>query len=440
MTIRIGIRREDKNQWERRVPLSPSQVEELLGSNDLEVCVQPSEIRIFPNDSYSDAGAALTEDLSSCKVVFSIKEIPADLFQRSGTYVFFSHTIKGQDYNMPMLARLMELGCNLIDYERIVDEMNRRLIVFGKEAGWAGMIDSLWALGRRLDWKGVENPYSAIKQAIKYKDLEEAKEEIRKVGRTIREQGLPSHLCPVVVGFAGYGNVSQGAQEVLDCLPVESVTPQDLLSLDMDHEKWARAVVKVVFKEEHIVRPISEDVTFELQDYYDHPEKYGPAFERLAPHLTVLVNCIYWNKMYPRLITKGYLKKSFQSDTQLKLEVIGDISCDIGGAIECTVKCSDTGDPLFVYDPLTGEAQDGVQGRGVVVLAVDNLPAELPAESSTNFGAVLLDLIPCIVHADYAKDFDDLDLPPEVKRALIVHNGELTPDYRYLHKFLNRHD
>jgi alpha-aminoadipic semialdehyde synthase len=208
----------------------------------------------------------------------------------------------------------------------------------------------------------------------------------------------------------------------------------------MDHEKWARAVVKVVFKEEHIVRPISEDVTFELQDYYDHPEKYGPAFERFAPHLTVLVNCIYWNKMYPRLITKGYLKKSFQSDTQLKLEVIGDISCDIGGAIECTVKCSDTGDPLFVYDPLTGEAQDGVQGRGVVVLAVDNLPAELPAESSTNFGAVLLDLIPCIVHADYAKDFDDLDLPPEVKRALIVHNGELTPDYRYLHKFLNRHD
>ena len=433
MGATIGIRREDKSHWERRVPVTPAQVRELREKHGIEVWIQPSTIRVFTDDEYRQAGANVAEDLSPCPVVFAVKEIPVSFLTQNRTYVYFSHVVKGQSHNMPMLRRLLDLGCHLIDYEKMLDDKSRRVVFFGRYAGLAGMIDSLWALGRRLEWEGVANPFRSIEQAIRYADLESAKEAVRRTGRTIKSEGLPKSLVPLVVGFAGYGAVSVGAQEILDLLPVEGIPAGDLQALG----KVAKAdrVYKVVFEEKHMVEPKDPKRPFELQDYYSHPENYRTTFFRHLPYITLLVNGIYWDSRYPRLVTKAQLWDLYAAG-EPKIKVIGDISCDIDGSVEFTVKATTPGSPVFVYDPATDKATDGLEGHGIVVLAVDNLPCELPRESSTAFGKSLMPFIPLIASADYRVEYDKLDLPRTIKDAMIVHHGELTPPYRYLEEYL----
>ncbi|HID25467.1 MAG TPA: hypothetical protein EYP23_03275, partial [Thermoplasmata archaeon] len=185
MVFTIGIRREDKNQWERRTPLIPKHVEELKEKHGLQTIVQPSKIRVFTEEEYRDAGAIIQDDLSPCSHVFAVKETPLGFFEPGKTYIFFSHTIKGQKHNMPMLKRLLELGCTLIDYERIVDKQGKRLVFFGRFAGLAGMVDTLWAFGQRLKWEGINTLLEEIKQTIHYNGLDEIKQHLSKVGETI---------------------------------------------------------------------------------------------------------------------------------------------------------------------------------------------------------------------------------------------------------------
>ena len=163
--MKLGIRREDKNEWEARVPLIPSDVEKLIRKG-IEVVLQPSPIRIFTDQEYERIGATISEDLSDCPLILAVKEIPVDFIEEGKTYVFFSHTIKGQDYNMPLLQAMIDKKAQIIDYERIVDDQNRRLIFFGKHAGLAGMVSSLWALGQRLNDEGVENPFGSLKKTF----------------------------------------------------------------------------------------------------------------------------------------------------------------------------------------------------------------------------------------------------------------------------------
>ena len=435
MATKIGIRREDKSVWERRVPIVPEDARELMEEHDVEIVVQPSPIRIFRDEEYVAVGARVQEDLSDCDVVLAIKEIPPHLLPSGKVCVFFAHVIKGQPYNMPMLKQLLDQACVLVDYEKVTDENDRRLIFFGRHAGQAGMLDTFWALGQRLRWEGIPNPFDALKQAHQYPDLETAEQAVLRAGARLRREGLAADLVPLVVGFAGYGRVSTGAQEVFDLLPSEEVAPGDLAGLEQ-READPRIVYKVVFKEEHLVEPVSSQDRFELQDYYGHPQKYRSRFSSYVPYLTVLVNGIYWEAKYPRLLTKDYLRALFTGPERPRLRVIGDISCDVEGAVECTVKCTEPGDPVYVYDPLSGEITDGYSGDGVVVLAVDILPSELPRESSIDFSAVLKEFVPAIAQADFSVPFEELALPPEIRRAVIAYRGELTPDYRYLEEYL----
>ncbi len=359
-----------------------------------------------------------------------------DVLEKGKAYVFFSHVIKGQSFNMPMLQRALDLGCTIIDYERIVDDAGRRLIAFGNYAGLAGMIDSLWALGLRLSWEGIENPFASLKQASQYSDLSAAKAALRSVGDGIRKKGLPPQVTPLVVGIAGYGNVSKGAQEMLDLLPTREGTPADLLSGNLPEDAGS-TVIKTVFHEEDTVLPLVEGKAFDLQEFYDHPERYRAAFERYLPHLTVLVNCIYWEPKYPRLVTAEAIRKLY-SGTQPGLRVIGDISCDVQGGIEVTSKATEPDDPVYVVDPDTGETHTGVEGRGPVMMAVDILPSELPRESSAYFSNILKEFVPDIVAADYDASFEQLDLPAPLKRAVICHQGVLTPDYQYIETYLQQ--
>ena len=433
--MRIGIRREDKNQWERRAPLIPTDVKKLTGEG-VEVMLQPSKIRIYSDDEYRKAGAVISEDLSSCPVIMAVKEIPSSFFKPGKTYVFFSHVIKGQAKNMPLLKRMMDLKCSLIDYELVADDKKRRLIFFGRHAGLAGMIDSLWALGRRLEWEGIPNPFSQVKMAHEYSSLDEAKSEIAAIGSAIEENGLPHVLASFICGFSGYGNASQGAQEIYDLLPVQEITPSQLLSPFPKSMRDNHRLFKVVFKEEDLVESRDTENHFELKDYYDNPQKYRSCFQEYLPHLDMLVNCVYWDLRYPRLVTKEYLRKAYSTPHLPSLRVIGDISIDIEGSIECSLKGADPGNPVYVYDPYEDRIIDGVEGVGPVIMAVDNLPCELSVEASAFFSKVLTSFIPDVMKANFSEPFEKLDLPGEIRRAVILHNGELTPEYKYLNRYL----
>lgn len=434
----MGIRREDKSVWERRSPMTPAAVEVLVQDHGVPVRVQPSPTRVFADDEYRQVGAEVDEDLAPCNAIFAVKEVPPALFLPGQAYVFFSHTIKGQAYNMTMLRRMVEQKCTLIDYERIVDDRGRRLVFFGRHAGLAGMIDTLWTLGQRLAALGIESPFAAIRPAHSYPSLAAAEREVGAVGERIRSEGLPDALAPFVCGFTGYGNVSQGAQQVFDLLPVDELAPAELAHFMAHRRQPTDRLFKVVFHEEHLVEPLEAGTSFSLNDYYQHPERYRGVFERYAPHLSLLVNGVFWTAKYPRLLTNEYLRALFAGSEKARLLAIGDISCDIEGSIECTVKATTQDDPVFVYDPATGVARDGFDGPGVAVMSIDNLPCELPREAAESFSAALLPYAAEIVRADYTKPFEELLLPAPIKRALVLLKGKFTPEYEYMESFLRK--
>jgi len=437
MAGRIAVRRETKSSWEKRTPVTPELARKLVTGAGLEILVQPSARRIFPDNEYVRSGATMSESLADSAVILGVKEIPPELFLPDTAYIFFSHVIKGQPYNMPMLQRMLDLRCTLIDYEKICDDSGRRLIFFGRFAGLAGMIDTLWALGRRLKTEGFSTPLAEIEPAQAYPSLHEAKLAIRGAGEQIASDGLPAALLPMTFGIAGYGNVAGGVREILAELPTRDIAPGDLGSI-LD-EPSRRCIYQTTFREEHLVEPNAAERAFDLQDYYDHPEGYVSSFDQYLSDLTVLMNCTYWDERYPRLVTRKQLQNHYSPSSKPRLRVIGDLGCDVEGAIECTLKCTEPSDPVYVYQPQTDTIVSGVEGNGPVVLAVDILPAELPREASEEFAEALARFLPALAQADYRVGFEDLDLPPELLGAVIVHRGKLTPDYVYLEAHLSAH-
>jgi len=436
MNTRFGIRREDINKWEKRVPLIPSHARELADRHPVEFRIQPSDIRVFADQDYRLSGIPVEEGLSPCPIVLALKEIPIDLIERGKIYLFFSHTAKGQPQNMPMLRKMMDLGCTIIDYEKMVDEKGRRVLYFGNYAGHAGMIDTIWALGKRLEAEGTPNPFTVLEPTHRYQNLVDAKEAVGKLAWKLVKQGPPPGLGPIVFGFFGYGHVSQGAQEVFDILPVETVRPADIPRLFEDGGKDHRNLYKAVFREEDMVRPIQAGQAFDLQDYYQNPQGYRAVTEDLVPYLTAIVNGIYWTPKFPKYVTKPFLKKLYAGEARPRLRVVGDISCDINGSIECTVKATDSENPVYVYDPVEDKAVTGFEGRGPVVLAVYNLPAELPLESSTYFSGKLKEYVPALAASRFDKPFAECGLPDVLRRACILYRGELTPDFAYLGEYV----
>ena len=432
----IGIRREDKNEWERRVPLVPSDVAELLKKHEIKTIIQPSEIRIFSDDEYQQAGSEINEDLQAADIIFAVKEIPIHLLEYGKTYIFFSHTMKGQPYNMDMLKRLIELKCNLIDYELIAGKQNNRLITFSSYAGLAGLIETLHAFGQKMKLNGITTPFAEIKQAYQYGSLEEAKNHIRKIGEIISTNGLPKELAPMTVGFLGYGNVSKGAQEMFDLLPFETIEPNQLEQL-MGKEREDsenHCLYKVIFKEEDIVRPL--DGSFNLQNYFDHPEQFESIFDNYLPHLKVLINCVYWTEKYPRFVTKENLKNNFDQIEKSGVKVIGDITCDINGSVEITKESTMPDKACYTYFAENDSFEDGIQKTGITVMAIDNLPCEFPRDASTEFSQELKTFVDGIVTADFKADFNDIKLPYEIKKATVLYNGSLTEKFEYMQDFI----
>jgi alpha-aminoadipic semialdehyde synthase len=427
----IGIRIENKDQTERRAPLTPAHVKKVVAEYGVEVLLEPSPNRVFTEEEYRQAGAKITSDLNHCNIIFGVKEIPKENLAPGLTYCFFSHTIKAQPFNMPMLKKIMNLGVTLLDYELVKDKKGVRKIFFGNFAGYAGMINSLWALGQRLQWEGINTSLKKIKQAKQYESLNAAETAVKEVGEEIRRNGLPVSVTPLICGFTGYGRVSCGAQHIFDLLPVVQIPAGELAEFIKKGNFSSKTLYKVEFHERDMFAP-KGDHAFELQDYFSHPGKYRGKFEQYVPFLTMIVNGIYWEPRCPRLVTKKYLREHFQTHKTPRLRVIGDISCDIDGSIEMTVKAANSANPLYVFDPRTEKIKDGWEGSGVVMMTVDKLPAELPREASDFFGNALLPFIPALAAANFTTPFEKLQLPEEFKNAIIVHKGQLTPPFEYL--------
>ena len=425
----IGLRKEDKNVWERRVAMTPEMVQTLMTDHSTRTMVESFPDRAYKDEEYQLKGASLSKDLSKCDIILGIKEIPLDKLIPGKVHLFFSHTIKAQDYNMPSLQGMLDKKISLIDYEKITDSAGRRIVYFGNYAGLAGMIGSLHALGKRLKHFGYSTVFEKIKPAYEYADLAEAQKEISAIGEEIKRNGLGDYKEAITFGFSGYGNVSKGAQSILELLPFISITPAELTA---GKASEAGKLYRIVFKEEDMVKT-TDGTPFDLDIYYNSPEGYKSCFSDYLPHLDVLVNAIYWEEQYPRLVEKKWLK----TQDKFRLKIICDISADVKGSVEITEKVTLSDNPGFCYDAKMDTIKDGYEAAGILVLAVDNLPTELPRDASTTFAEKLFPLVPDLINTDFDVEYEALDLRDELKKALICHQGKLTPPYEYLQKTLD---
>jgi len=302
----LGIIRESRSHWERRSPIVPDHVRKLVELG-IKVYVQPSKLRIFSDEAYEEAGAILSEDLSVCGTILGVKQAAISSLLPQRTYCMFSHTIKAQPENMPLLDAVLEKKIRLIDYEAIVEVSQessegrlpgRRLVAFGRFAGLAGTITFLRGLGERLLALRYNTAFLHMGSAYMYPDLETAKDAVRRVGKMIEERGLPKELCPFIFAVTGNGRVSQGAQEILTLLPCVKVNVEDLATLSSSSvtDEMRRRIYYTCVTTEHMVTPIDSSVPFSKADYYRNPSKYRPIFhEIVAPYVSVIIHGSYWD-------------------------------------------------------------------------------------------------------------------------------------------------
>lgn len=432
---KLLIRAEDKNIWERRAPLIPDDVCSIIKDSGAEIFIEKSKKRFFTESAYVKAGAELVDDMESGDVIFGVKEIPVEKLLDNKIYGFFSHTIKKQKENMPMLKRIISGNSTLIDYEKITDSNNKRQVYFGNFAGDAGAINILWLMGQYWRYKKIRTPFEACRQALEYFSVEEAKSHLSEIGQKISKDGLPQSIQPLVIAILGYGNVSKGAQSILDCLPIIRIEPSELPVLFQQENSSSNHIYLTVFREMDLVES-KTGAPFNLEEYYNYPHKFQSVFQKYLPYISIIINAIFWDQRYPKFVTWDALQNLYKVYAEPKLQGIADITCDINGSIECNVRTTDSGEPAYLVNPITKKISEGHQGEGIVTMTVDNLPAELPNDASVFFSSQLVKYTSNILKADYTTRLRESGLHPDVQKAVIVYRGELTADYKYLQDHL----
>lgn len=320
----LGLLRETYNVWERRTPLCPKHVETLLnrpGSPVKEILVQPSSTRVFSDVEYERAGATLQDDLSPADLILGVKRpLTTDYLYPNKAYMFFSHVIKGQPENMPLLQYILDHKIQLFDYECIVDGgmqktenskevKQKRLVAFGKFAGRAGMTDAFNPLGKRLLALGFSTPFLHCPPAHMHSDWDAVQQSVKHVGKLIATDGLP--MEPLVFCFTGKGgNVNAGAMEVFSLLPHEMISVEDLPSI-RNRPGPQKCVYGLSLAAKDLVRR-KGGLPFDREHYQQNPQEYEPIFhQEIAPYVSVIVNCMYWDERFPRLLTKNQMQKLY---------------------------------------------------------------------------------------------------------------------------------
>ncbi|SFU08445.1 Alanine dehydrogenase [Algoriphagus locisalis] len=401
--MKIGIIREGKNPPDKRVPFTPEQLKGIQEDykGKLTIQVQSSPFRGFSDQEFLDAGIEVVDDISDCDVIFGVKEIPVDSLIEGKIYLFFSHTIKKQENNRKLLQVVLDKKIRLIDYEVLKNEEGNRVVAFGRWAGIVGAYNAFWTYGKKTD-------LFDMKRANECSGLYELHDELAKV-----------QLPPVKIILTGSGRVGNGAKEILNSLKIREVSVHDFLHLYFDEPVYVQLTSADYNRRK-------SDGGFNKQEFYSFPERYESHFQKFAEAGEMLISGAYWNPDAPRLFE---LKDIAEEDFQLS--VIADVSCDVGGAIPTTITSSTINDPVYDVDRQTGEKIPAFGSQtSISVMAIDNLPCELPRESSQEFGIQLSEwVIPALLEENSGI----------LERATIARDGDLTIEFIYLTDFVN-HD
>lgn len=396
--MKIGLLREHKSTPDTRVPLTPAQCRELSNLYpNVTLKVQASPYRCFSNAEYRDQGIEVVESMEDCDVLMGVKEVPVERLIAGKTYLFFSHTIKAQPHNRKLLQEVLQKGIRLVDYECMTDVRGVRVIAFGRWAGIVGAHNGLRAYGKRTGLYVLP----AVHSLKDYQALKELYAEMR--------------LPPMRIVVTGTGRVARGAVEVLDHLRIRHLEPQEFLST-----YHAGPVYTQLFN--HHMYQRREGGGFHREEFFEHPELYESCFAPYTRKSELMVNCIYWNPEAPRFFS---LKD--MAEDQFRIRTIADISCDINGSVPATTRVTTIADPVMGYDPKTRKEAPPYGPDTIDIMAVDNLPNELPRDASEDFGNMLIDHVWEELLRGGGRMMD---------AATIARGGRLTEGFGYLDGFV----
>lgn len=400
--MKIGIIKERKSPPDRRVVFSPQQIKDLENTyKDLKFVVEPSNIRIFSDKSYRNKGISVSEDLSDCEVLLGVKEVPIEALIPNKSYFFFSHTIKKQAYNRELLRAILQKNIKLHDHEVITDAKGYRLIGFGRYAGLVGAYNGLRLLGKRhqrFELPKVEN----------LPDLKAVLSELDAIT-------IPN----IKIVLTGFGKVARGAREILEHLNIKEVSVEDYLSKTYQEPVFTNARVTDYNKRK-------DGKANNMLEFFKNPTPYESDFMRFAKVSDVFIAGHFYGDNAPYLFTREDAKHN-----DFNIKIIADISCDIDGPVASTIRPSTIENPFYGYDPVSEKEVDFMNEEAIGVMAVDNLPCELPKDASEGFGEMFSQHV---IPAFFNSDKDGI-----LKRSLMTHNGKLTKKFSYLQDFVDHH-
>ena len=397
--LKLGIIRETKNPPDRRVPLSPAQCRFLQENyKDLDIIVQPSPIRCFSDEEYAAEGVRLAEDLSDRNVLMGVKEVKLGALLPDKTYFFFSHTAKEQPYNRGLLQEVIQKRVRLVDYEYLTRD-GVRVVAFGR---WAGLVGAYNGL---RGWGLASNTYE-LKPANQCFDLAELMSELGKI-----------RAGKVRITVTGGGRVAHGALEILDAAGIRQVAPELFVS-----ERFDEAICTRLDPWHYTQR--LDGMAFDFDHFVSNPESYESTFEPYGENTDLFIPCHFWDPRSPLMVERRHLESG-----QFPIKMVADISCDISEPVASTIRASTIADPYYGYDPSTGAETRPFEKGAVTVMAVDNLPGELPRDAATDFGeALVAQVIPELL--------GEID-SGMLERASIAEGGQLTGTYAYLQDYLD---
>ena len=398
--MKFGILKERKSPPDRRVIFSPNELVRLKQEyQNVSVQVERSDIRIFDDSQYENFGIEVADDISDSDILFGVKEVPVEYLIPNKSYFFFSHTIKKQPYNRKLLQAILEKNIDLYDYETIVDSENRRLIGFGRYAGIVGAYNGIRAFGIKFElFKLPKAETLSGKEAL-----------ISQLKRVV--------LPPLKFVITGTGKVGNGAKEILDAIKIKEVSVENYLT-----KNYAQPVYTQIDVLEYNKRKDGQVLDF--TDFYQNPTEYVSDFEKFTKVSDVYITGHFYGNDAPVILTREMLKAN-----DCKIKVVADVSCDIDGPIACTLRSSTIAEPLYGYLPDENKEVDVFHPAAIVVMAVDNLPCELPKDASEGFGEMFLGQV---FPAFFNNDKDGI-----LHRAKITENGKLTPRFSYLQDFVD---
>jgi alanine dehydrogenase len=401
--MKFGIIKERKDPPDKRVVLSPEACKLLLKKHeDLEIKVESSDVRTFKDKEYAEAGVEVTTDISDCDVLLGVKEVPLKVLIPNKKYFFFSHTIKKQSYNRDLLGTILYKNIELYDHEVITSSKGIRLVAFGRYAGIVGAYNTLRTYGLKM--QKYELP-----SAEHLRDQAELVAELRKIS-------LPN----IKIAITGTGRVSNGVKEILDAIDIKQVSPNKYLNKSFNTPVYTQLDV-LNYNKRKDGRLINE------QDFFDNATAYQSDFMRFAKVSDVYIASHFYGEGAPFIFTREDAKHP-----DFKIQVVGDISCDIDGPVASTIRSSTIADPNYGYDPMTEKEVDFLNPKAIAVMAVDNLPCELPRDSSVGFSK---NFVEHVIPAFFDGDSDGI-----LERSCMTKNGKLTPGFSYLQDYLDGKD